>query len=127
MRKSKFLLLITLFPSIAMAQNNSPIDTENWMTSPGIIGTFILISIVVLIAVFILSVRVSTYVESMKKKQFEKKNLEFSEELIRMEESEIDSILEKRKAAKAYKLSGDELGSGVHAQDHKGMVNRVTH
>ncbi|MDD2982654.1 MAG: cbb3-type cytochrome c oxidase subunit I [Crocinitomicaceae bacterium] len=128
MKKSSLtILLMTFLPSILMAQGSTDLSTENWMTSPGIIGTFILIAIVVLIAVFILSVRVSTYVESMKKKQFEKKNLEFSEELIRMDESEIDSILEKRKAAKAYKLSGNELGSDVLAQDDKGMINRVTH
>lgn len=128
MKKSNIsILLMTLLPSILMAQGSTDISTENWMSSPGIIGTFILISIVVLIAVFILSIRVSSYVESMKKKQFEKRNLEFSEELIRMDEGEIDSILEKRKAAKAYKLSGNELGSDVFAQDDKGMINRVSH
>lgn len=128
MKKSSIsIVLMTLLPSILMAQGSTDISTENWMSSPGIIGTFILISIVVLIAVFILSVRVSSYVESMKKKQFEKRNLEFSEELIRMDAGEIDSILEKRKAAKAYKLSGNELGSDVLAQDDKGMINRVSH
>ena len=128
MKKRTLSILSLIFvPSMLMAQSSTQMTTDNWMSSPGIIGTFILIAIVALIAVFILSVRVTTYVESMKKKQFEKKNIQFSEELIRMDESEIDSILEKRKAAKAYKLSGNELGSDVLAHDEKGMINRVTH
>lgn len=111
----------------AMAQAQAGSDTGNWVTSPGIIGTFILVVIIVLVAVLVLSVRLSAYMNTLKRRSRAGRKLEFSEELIGLDEAEIDAILEKRKAALAYKLSGNELGSGETALDHKGMIAKVTH
>lgn len=49
----------------------------------------------------------------------------FNEELISLESDEIDGILENRKTALNYKLTGDELGGGNRAVDRKGLVQRV--
>lgn len=115
-----------LLPQILAAQAES-ITSENWVTSPGIIGTLVLIVIVLVVASIIFLVKLNSYVDTLKRRQIEKKKLAFNEELLALEEGDIDAILEKRKKALKYKLSGDVLGSGEQAIDKKGLIDRVTH
>lgn len=126
MKKFKFLILILAlgFPNLADSQVKK-ITTDNWLSNPGIIGTFILIAIVVTIAMVILLVKINSYVDNLKRKQLQKNNLAFEDELISMDENHIDSILEKRKAALRYKLRGDELGGENEAQDDKGLIHHI--
>lgn len=121
------LLALTTISAPIFGQTQANPSTENWILSPGILGTIILVAIVVLVAVLILSVRLSSYIEAMRKKGIVKKKIEFSQELIDLDDTEIDAILEKRKAALAYKLTGNELGSEENAADSKGIISKVTH
>src|SRR5690606_35061574 len=125
--KGALLFTLTLISAPIFGQTQANPSTENWILSPGILGTIILIAIVVLVAVLILSARLSSYIEAMKKKETAKKKIEFSQELIDLDDTEIDAILEKRKAALAYKLTGNVLGSEENAADSKGIISKVTH
>lgn len=128
-KRSGILLLLALLSNLALAAQTTSdtLDSGNWVTSPGVIGTFILMLIVVLIAILILSYRLSGFFQSMKNKREAARKLEFSEELYTMDEAGIDAILEKRKAALRYKLSGEELGGSGRALDEKGVLTHVTH
>ncbi|MBD1422135.1 cbb3-type cytochrome c oxidase subunit I [Sphingobacterium chuzhouense] len=121
------LALLLLSSHAALAQPTPNPDTSNWFLSPGIIGTIVLIFIVLAVVVVIVYIRLSTYLDMMNHKAKAKKKLTFSEELIDMDEAEIDDILEKRKAALKYRLTGRELGSQETANDTKGIVSKVTH
>lgn len=126
---SKKILLLTisiLFFEAIQAQVESNPSTNNWFTSPGIIGTVFLIIIVVLIGVFIMSAKLNKLANDLKQKNIDKKKLEFSEELIDLDEKEIDEILAQRKKALKYQLSGDELGSNREARDQKGLISQVS-
>ncbi|MBB6682187.1 cbb3-type cytochrome c oxidase subunit I [Aequorivita sp. 609] len=127
MKKLNWLILLVLgvLPQFAIAQKNSSISTENWMSSPGIIGTFVLIAIVMVVAAIILLVKLNSYIDTLKRKQQDKNRLAFNDDIIAMEESEIDFILEKRKAALKYKLSGNELGGHDNALDEKGIIHHI--
>lgn len=57
--------VLGFLPGIALAQTPR---TEDWIISPGIIGTIILITIVALIAVLIGSIRLVAHVETLRKK-----------------------------------------------------------
>ncbi|MCX7547310.1 cbb3-type cytochrome c oxidase subunit I [Xanthomarina sp. F1114] len=118
------ICLVVGIPQIALSQTE-PISTENWVSSPGIIGTFVLIAIVFIIAVIILLAKVNSYIDGMKGKQREKHKMAFDDELIAMEDEDIDYILEKRKAALKYKLKGNELGGKHEAFDEKGIIQRI--
>lgn len=126
MKKLKFFILSFLLfvPELLMAQAE-PISTENWMWSPGIIGTFILIAIVVFVAVVIFVVKFNDYLDSLKRKQLNKSRLSFEKEIISLEVAEIDNILEQRKKALLYKLDGDELGGKTTAIDKKGLIHHI--
>lgn len=118
--------LVALFPFSLLAQVD-PVSTDNWATSPGIIGTLVLICIVLFVASIIFLVKLNAYVNTLKARQIEKQKLAFNEELLNLEEGELDVILDQRKKALKYKLSGTELGSDERAVDEKGLVERVTH
>lgn len=102
-------------------------STENWVLSPGILGTIALIVIVLLVLVLIVYFRVAEFIGSLNKKESDTRKLEISEALISLEQGEIDTILEKRKAALGYRLSGQELGSALIADDPRGIIAGVTH
>lgn len=121
------ILFLFLFLSALSTAQSQTLDTSNWETSPGIIGTLILILIVAFVAVIIMSAKISAYAESMKRRQIRKRNKAFDEEIIGLSDSEIDEILEKRKAALTYRLSGKELSGAEKAFDEKGLINKVTH
>ncbi len=122
-----WLFLMALVPHVASAQPTPNPDISNWMTSPGIIGTIVLIAIVLVIAIFILTVKASGYFSHLQKKNELGKNNDFSERLLEMDKEEIETILQKRQAALSYQLSGSELGSDLAAEDPRGMITQVTH
>lgn len=117
------LLLLIPFSSIAQTES---IDTENWWASPGVLGTLFLIVIVLILAILIVIARVNSYINGLNEKKRLKQNQEFREELTNLNPGEIDDILEKRKRALKYKLSGDELGSNWATKDKKGLIRKVT-
>lgn len=126
MKKAHLFMLLFLgcLPQYVLSQSKS-VSTENWMSSPGIIGTIVLIAIVMAVAVIILLVKLNSYIDGLKRKQANKNKMAFQDDIIAMEESEIDSILEKRKKALNYKLTGDELSGHNKAVDEKGLIHHI--
>ena len=119
------LFFLTLIPNIIQAQDKN-LSTENWMTSPGILGTVTLIIIVIVVAMVIFLVRINSYLDSFKKKQEVKIRTAFDDELVAMEDDQIDTILEQRKAALKYKLKGNELSGENEVYDKKGLIQKIT-
>lgn len=124
--KISFLTAILLSQS-AFAQKSVDVSTDNWVTSPGIIGTFFLIAIVFIIAIVIMLFQASGYIKTMQERKQRTRQLEFSEELLGLKEAEIDAILLQRKQSLNFKLKGEELGSSTEALDEKGLVCKVSH
>lgn len=123
----KALLTINLVSTtlVASAQDSS-ISTDNWLLNPGVVGTFVLIAIVLVVAIIVVISRLSAYISYHQKKQQVKDKLEFHQELIGLNDDEIDAILEQRKTALRYKVSGSELGSEVAAKDERGLINEIS-
>ncbi len=94
MSKNKIIpVLITVFPLGTFAQGTSTITTDNWITSPGIIGVLVLITIVLVVAILILLARFNSYLSALKEKRSKQQQSAYSEELIGLNEHEIDEIL----------------------------------
>ena len=123
--RNKYIILWTLLFTgpVAFAQTT----TENWVLNPGILGTIALVVLVLLVLVLIVYFRISDYIGKLHRKQEENRKLEFSEALIGLDQAEIDAILEKRKAALSFKLTGGELGSTLIAEDKRGVIAGVSH
>jgi len=108
-----------------MAQQDV-IDTENWWASPGIIGTLVLMSLILVLAISIMVARLNGYITSLNEKKQRNQRLEFSEELTNLELDEVNNILERRKQSLNFKLVGTELGGDYEASDRKGLIHAVT-
>lgn len=78
-----------------------------------------------IIAIVILFIKINGYIDTLKRRQLNKNQMAFDDEIVAMDEEGIDSILEKRKAALKYKLKGDELSGDNAAIDEKGLLQRV--
>ncbi|MCB9186461.1 MAG: cbb3-type cytochrome c oxidase subunit I [Flavobacteriales bacterium] len=115
-----FAVLLTV--NNALAQE---VTSENWITSPGIIGTIILITLVLVVAIIIVLAQLNGYLRRVQKKDDDSSKLAFKKELLEMEGSEIDDLLSKRKAALEYKLKGAELGGDQTASDDQGLIKRA--
>ncbi|MEK6480979.1 CcmD family protein [Catalinimonas sp. 4WD22] len=122
-----FTFIFSLFSPINLFAQANTIDTENWITSPGVIGTLVLVVIVIIVGILILLTRLNSFISRQKNKhqQFEKSQMQ--DQLANLNQDEIDIILEKRKKALKYQLKGDELGSNDKVADEKGLIYKVTH
>ncbi|HRP89908.1 MAG TPA: cbb3-type cytochrome c oxidase subunit I [Edaphocola sp.] len=127
LNKKMLLLPALLWSTAAMAQPEPNPNLDNWQYNPGVIGTVILLAIVLLIAVFILYFRVVDFIERAKYKEQKKRKLNLADDLVHLDSKEIDGILEKRKAAVDFKLSGKELGGDVAVLDQRGVVADISH
>jgi len=122
----RLILFIFFISPISLLAQTESIDTENWWASPGVVGTLVLVALVLVIAILIIVARLNSYISALNERKRLKQRLEFSEELSNLDQEEIDRILEKRKHALKYKLSGTELGSNGDAADEKGLIQAVT-
>lgn len=123
--KHSIHILLLISPMSLLAQSET-IDTENWWASPGVVGTLVLVSLIMVVAILIMIIRLNGYITGLNERKHLKQRLEFSEELTNLEQADIDLILEKRKQSLNYKLKGTELGSDYEASDSKGLIQAVT-
>lgn len=111
------MALMVLAANGAMAQKamTKTYATEGWMSSPGVVGTLVLMAIVLFVAVMILTARVKSYLHRADEKRTAGEPSRLSPE----EE-------ERLAAARSYKLRGDELGGTAEAFDDKALVSSAT-
>jgi len=74
----------------------STVSSENWLSSPGVIGTIVLILIVLFLAIFIFIKRISGYVDLLEKNTKNLKDEEFEKRLVNLDQKEVDEILKLR-------------------------------
>lgn len=127
-KMNKYIFSITgmMASSTWLFAQSKGVGSGNWQTSPGLIGTVILILIVLMLAVSIFMTRLNSYLRLLKRKQVDKNKLDFKNDLIELDDEEIEEILIRRKKALEFKLKGNELGSGKKAGDDRGIVRSVS-
>lgn len=126
-RTSVFIFLFGLHIFEVQAQTVPDPEIGQWWSSPGIIGTALLIALVSFVAILIIGSRLSTFIQHLQNKSESRKKESLKSELVNWEEEDLDWILEKRKAAKNYRLSGEELSRQTQTNDSRGLIAKVTH
>ena len=128
MKRTTLLLLALGFGlSQSQAQTVPNPAIEQWWSSPGIIGTALLIALVSLVAILIIGSRLSALFQGLQNRAESRKKETLKSELVNWEEEDLDWILEKRKAAKKYQLTGTELTGKGNSDDSRGLIAKVTH
>ena len=121
------LLLFMLVNFAAFGQAEPNPSTENWYLTPGVIGTIALVVVVLAVAMLIFYFRMVDFIGKLTQKTNLQNKKELSDTLTNLDSKELDTILEGRKNALKYKLSGEELGGRIQAQDARGLVAQVDH
>ena len=125
MKHLVIFLTLLLSPFLSIAQTTK-VTTDDWLVSPGVIGTIILISIVLIVGILIVFYRIDAYVAHLRHQSQKKEDTAIKQKLYSLKKQEIDEILEARKTALSYSLSGKELGSSAEIMDKKGLIGKVT-
>ncbi|SDD54559.1 cytochrome c oxidase cbb3-type subunit 1 [Algoriphagus faecimaris] len=127
MKRLTFVILIFyFFLREATGQTIANPETAEWWSSPGIIGTALLIAIISFVAIIIIGSRLSALILRLQNKSQTKEREEIKSDLVNWDEQDLDWVLENRKAAKKYKLSGTELSGKSPLDDQRGLITKVT-
>lgn len=110
--------------AIAQTVPNPKID--QWWSSPGIIGTALLIAIISFVAILIIGARLSAFIQGLQNRSRLRDKEEIKSELVNWDVEDLDWVLENRKAAKKYRLTGSEHSGRGISDDKRGLVAKVT-
>ena len=110
--------------AIALTVPNPEID--QWWSSPGIIGTALLIAIISFVAILIIGARLSAFIQGLQNRYQLRDKEEIKSELVNWDEEDLDWVLEKRKVAKKYRLTGSELSGSEISKDKRGLISKIT-
>ncbi len=127
--KSKLhVLLFAVLASVNISGFAANEDiAASWLQGAGVIGTVVLVLMILALGVIIALYRFNDYMKNYKRKKLVKDDLQFNEDILSLESDEIDKILEQRKEALNYKLTGKELGGAGKPVDERGVIYEITH
>ena len=82
--------------NILLIIQNSETTTANWLSSPGVIGTIVLVFIIIFLGAFILIKRINKYVDKLEENNQSLSDEEFERRLVNLDKHEVDEILKLR-------------------------------
>lgn len=101
-------------------------DSVSLFSQPGIIGTLVLAGIVLMVACFVVVVRLNDIISLLYKKRQQRNIEKLKEEIINLDDNSIDELLRQRSAALQFRISGDELSGEKSVEDARGLVKKVS-
>lgn len=110
----------------AIAQTVPNPEIDQWWSSPGIIGTALLIAIISFVAILIIGARLSAFIQGLQNRSRLRDKEEIKSELVNWDVEDLDWVLENRKAAKKYRLTGSELSGSEISKDQRGLIAKIT-
>jgi len=82
--------------NLLLILQTSEVTSENWLSSPGVIGTIVLIFIVLFLGIFIFIKRLNRYVDVLEDNKKDLSEEDFERRLINLDKAEVDHILKAR-------------------------------
>jgi len=117
--------LLAVFLCYTPAFSQTAQKSISFFTQPGIVITIVLILIPILVGLLIFSLRLKKVLDKMKTGKDKEEATRFASYLANLEGDEIDTVLEKKKKAEAFRLANNELSGDLAPLDEKGLINHV--
>lgn len=117
--------LLAVFLCYTPAFSQTAQKSISFFTQPGIVITIVLILIPILVGLLIFSLRLKKVLDKMKVGKDREEATRFASYLANLEGDEIDTVLEKKKKAEAFRLANNELSGDFAPSDEKGLINHV--
>ena len=119
------IALLAVFLCYTPAFSQTTQKSISFFTQPGIVITIVLILIPILVGLLIFSLRLKKVLDKMKVGKDKEEATRFASYLANLEGDEIDTVLEKKKKAEAFRLANNELSGDFAPSDAKGLINHV--
>lgn len=117
-------LFFSVFPAPAIAQVSE--EQQSVFSHAGIIGAIVVALLLLVLLVVIMAAKVNKLIVSARRQRDEKERKALQKELLDLEGSDLDELLERRMAALKYKLSGYELSGTSEPADERGVIKSAT-
>jgi cytochrome c oxidase cbb3-type subunit 1 len=82
--------------NLLLILQTSEVTSKNWLTSPGVIGTIVLIFIILFLGIFIFIKRLNRYVDVLEDNKKGLSEEDFERRLVNLDKAEVDHILKAR-------------------------------
>ena len=99
------------------------LTSENWLSSPGVIGTIVLIFIIIFLGVFVFLKRLNRYVDFLENNTTDLTEEEFQRRLINLEKEEVDEVLELRQ--QGFKTNVKPSNIAETSSKYLGIIKKV--
>jgi len=109
--------------NILLIIQNSETTTANWLSSPGVIGTIVLVFIIIFLGAFILIKRINKYVDKLEENNQSLSDEEFERRLVNLDKHEVDEILKLRQ--QGFKEGQSELESTKVSTKYSGLIKII--
>lgn len=126
MKKSNtlYLVLAFLLPNLKTFAQST--ESESALFSePGILITLFLIMLPIILGLYIMLIRLNKVAHRTAEKAEAEEAARFAHYLVDLNENDLDIVLEKRKLAECYRLSGSELSGTKEPNDDKGLIKNI--
>ncbi|QHS56600.1 cytochrome oxidase subunit I [Mucilaginibacter sp. 14171R-50] len=122
--KKPILLLLFLFQGLNLFAQSTEASGSVW-TNPGVLITITLILIPLLIAVYIVSLKVSHLAKNIRGSQIRKDARKLAKSISELTNDELREELIERKKALDFRLSNTELAGEQLPADKKGLLHHI--
>jgi cytochrome c oxidase cbb3-type subunit 1 len=123
LKYSLFFLAAFIFSKPAFSQTAQ--TKSSLFSQPGIIITIVLVLLPIAAGLIILTLRLMNAVDKLRKQQQIDEVARFAKYLDDLQGDEIETVLEKKRNAKKFRLSNTELSGTLIESDEKGLINSI--
>jgi len=109
--------------NLLLIVQTSKVTSENWLSSPGVVGTIVLIFIVLFLGIFIFVKRLNRYVDLLEDNTKNLAEDEFERRLVNLDKEEVDHILEIRQ--RGFKELNREEEMKNTSSKHGGFIKKI--
>jgi len=109
--------------NLLLILQTSEITSENWLSSPGVIGTIVLIFIVLFLGIFIFIKRLNRYVDVLEDNKKDLSEEDFERRLINLDKAEVDHILKARQ--KGFKDEEKPADTVEAPSKYSGFIKKI--
>lgn len=123
MKKAAVLMILALQGFQLFAQ--TPAASDSVLTNPGVMITIALILIILVIAVYLVAIKVNNLVKKIRERRIRGEAKYLAKSLQDLSRGEVREDLIKRKHALDFKLSNTELSGENAPDDKKGLLHNI--
>ncbi|HEX5171764.1 MAG TPA: cbb3-type cytochrome c oxidase subunit I [Cyclobacteriaceae bacterium] len=126
-KRWRVAILLSILFAFPIVGNSADTDgTHSLFSQPGIIGTFVLAGIAIMVACVIVVVKLNGLIKILYRKHGRSSFARLKNEILNLDNTQIDELLKKRGRALEFRLTGEELSGNDRPDDFRGLIRNIS-